>query len=158
MRTGQPNSATSVSRSSSTTHSPTDCDHQVVTAVHFDIRIQFSSTISPERFIRIYGRLGGCASRCVAFLDIPAKRKAYTRFSIQLITLRKPYDHRQSDRAVVRSVIEYDVPTRDQKSFSDMPHGDVVWPIFEACWARKNEDRWPAERIASHLREAIATR
>ncbi|KAG8917836.1 hypothetical protein FRC01_002178 [Tulasnella sp. 417] len=70
----------------------------------------------------------------------------------ELVTLRRPYDHRKSPSAIFGAVVARDLPTR---ATHDLPYPDLLWPVLDACWSPDLSRRWSAERVASHIMQAL---
>ncbi|KAG8949098.1 hypothetical protein FRC04_009044 [Tulasnella sp. 424] len=69
-----------------------------------------------------------------------------------ILTERRPYAHIQSELRVPLAIMKYEVPR--SSNYSDLPHGDLIWPILTACWSRSTAQRWPASCIARHIRQS----
>lgn len=70
----------------------------------------------------------------------------------ELVTLRKPYDHRSTGSAIFKAVVTYDLPTR---ATHNIPYPELLWPVLEACWSKDRSRRWSADQVASHLMGAL---
>ncbi|KAG8916162.1 hypothetical protein FRC01_003319 [Tulasnella sp. 417] len=70
-----------------------------------------------------------------------------------ILTGLRPYHHIQTELRVNLAIMQYDLPRASD--YSNLPHGDSIWPILRASWSRTNSQRWPASCIADNIRRKM---
>lgn len=70
-----------------------------------------------------------------------------------ILTLRRPYNGIQPESRVILKIMNYDVPSPN--TYSDLPFGDLVWPVLQASWSRSTKDRWSAGFIARYIQQKM---
>ncbi|KAG8916163.1 hypothetical protein FRC01_003320 [Tulasnella sp. 417] len=123
----------------------TDFGSSTFSYQHLDLR-----TGQPFRGTLRYAdpALLGDNSRPTTFTDL----WAFAWLTFGILTERRPYDHLQREAEVHLAIMKREVPRRSD--FSDLSHGDIIWPILEASWSPLNSRRLPASCIVDRICQA----